>query len=300
MKILITGGSGLIGTALCEKLQSRSHSLIVLTRTPEIAAKKLGADIRFLTDLNQIKPNENIDAVINLAGAPIADKRWTPKRKKILEDSRIQLTANLIQQLAKLNQKPRVLISGSAIGYYGNGEDNILSEQTQANDEFTHRLCAAWEMQALRAKAQGIRVCILRTGIVIAPDGGMIKKLLPLFRLGLGAQLGNGKQWMSWIHISDMTDLILYLLDNEEQSGIFNATSPNPVTNKVFTKELAKALHRPALFTFPERLLKLIFGEMAHILITGQHVIPKRLLQTDFHYDYPDIHKALENIRAKK
>ena len=297
MKILITGGTGLIGNALSKQLIAEGHSLAVLTRHPE---KYQSTNIHYIGNFAEINDEDAIDAVINLAGEPIADKRWTADRKKQLEDSRIALTAQLISTLSRLKTKPTVLISGSAIGYYGNGEDNTLTEHSNATDEFSHRLCAAWEMQALRAKALGIRVCIVRTGIVLAQNGGMLKKLSLPFKLGLGAFLGSGNQWMSWIHLDDVVNCILFLLKNDGLKGIFNATTPQPVTNRDFTRAYAKSLRRPALFTFSESLLTLMFGEMAHILVTGQRVIPQQLQEAGFKFQYPELEPALNEISGRK
>lgn len=299
MNILITGGSGLVGSALCESLDGLGHTITVLSRSVSRTRKKLPQIERIIAHFDEVDSTTHFDAVINLAGESIADKRWTPKRKQVLRDSRIALTADLIALIKRLKTKPDVLISGSAIGYYGDGEDNILTEHSSVVDEFSHQLCAAWETQALRAKAYVPRVCIIRTGIVFSQSGGMLKKLLPSFRFGLGAKLGDGKQWMSWIHLRDLVSVINQLLNDASCSGIYNATSPNPITNAEFTKLLAHTLKRPSFLTLSSSFLHLLFGEMSQLLITGQRVKPKRLLDAGFEFEYPDAAKALNEIIKK-
>ncbi len=300
MQILITGGTGYIGRALCARLQQRGDQVTVLTRQPSAAASKLGSNCRFVAKLDDIAATEHIDAVINLAGEPIADRSWTAKRKELLEKSRIGVTQDLLALMRRLKHKPTTLISGSAVGYYGDCGDNIVTEFTNPHDEFSHRLCAAWEMQALRAKAMGTRVCVVRTGVVVGPDGGFLGRLLPVFRLGLGGRLGDGSQWFSWIHRDDYVNLLLFLLDNESLSGLFNGTAPNPVTNRDFTKIFAKALHRPAFFHVPAWVLRKLLGELSGLLLTGQRVIPKNALAAGFVFAYPDLASALKQILGKK
>jgi len=292
MNILITGGTGFIGSRLCKKLIV-NHTLYVLTRNPERARKKLSNEIFFVKSLRDIDPSTPINTIINLAGEAIADKRWSADRKKRLETSRVDLTADLISFIEKRENKPTLLISGSAIGYYGDCGSNTVTEQSDPNDEYTHRLCADWENQALRAKASDVRVCILRTGIVIGSNGGLLKKLLPTFQIGLGARLADGNQWMSWIHIDDYINMILFLMDNETQSGIFNATAPQPVTNAEFTKTFANVLNRPSFLVLPRVLLEKIFGEMSCLLSTGQRVIPKKFQDTSFYFEYSTLKPAL-------
>jgi len=299
MNILITGGTGFIGQPLCAKLLQLNHTLTVLTRNPKKARKKLGEDITFIQNFDELTSSTKLDAVINLAGESIADKKWSIERKRLLESSRIDLTADLVAYMRQLDTKPSVLVSGSAIGFYGEGGDEILTEHTDPHDEFTHRLCAAWEMQALRAKADDIRVAILRTGLVIGKNGGFLQKMLPSFKLGGGAQLGDGKQWMSWIHLDDYINIILFLLENKNQNGIFNATAPTPVPNKFFSNMLASVLKRPRVLTLPKSVLGVMFGEMSHLLTTSQRVIPSRLLKAGFEFKYPALKPALAEACGK-
>jgi len=298
MKILITGGTGFIGRSLIKQLESLDHQVLVLSRNKTNAKKLLGQHVTAVESFSEIDVSTDIDAVINLAGEPIADGRWTDKKKKIIESSRIDLTADLVAFMRQLKTPPKVLISGSAIGYYGEGGDNVLTEHTDPHDEFTHRLCASWEMQALRAKADDTRVAILRTGLVIGRDGGVLSKMLLPFKLGLGAQLGNGGQWMSWIHLNDYVNIILHLLDDDTQQGIFNATAPTPVTNKEFSNTLASVLKRPRLLVAPASVLKLLMGEMSLLLTTSQRVIPEKLEKTDFEFKHKTLRSALEEVCA--
>lgn len=293
---LITGGTGLIGSALCKALLSQDNKIIVLSRNPSSVAERCGKDVTAVASLDEIHTETRIDVVINLAGEPIADKRWTTKRKQQLTDSRVAFTKNLVEWLIRRKYKPECLISGSAVGWYGDQGEKILNEQCQYNDEFTHQLCDAWEQQALRAGQLGIRVGILRTGLVLSPDGGFLSKIRLPFQLGLGGKLGTGQQYMPWIHIDDMVELIQYLVDNEQLKGIFNACSPSPVSNAEFTKALAQQLHRPAWFGVPSFVLKLMLGEMSRLLLTGQRAIPTKLAVNGFKFDYTELELALANV----
>jgi len=299
MKILITGGTGLIGRSLSKTFHDQGHDLIVLTRNPRKAKPLQRYNAHLISNFDQIDKNEKIDIVINLAGEPIANKRWTKDQKRKIWKSRIETTTKLVELIGRLSVAPKVLISGSAVGYYGDCGDRKLNELSNPHDEFSHQLCAAWEMQAVRAKAFNTRVCILRTGLVLANNDGFLKKMLPSFKLGLGATLGNGKQWMSWIHINDFINIIHFLLKNESLSGVFNAAAPNPVTNKIFTKSLGSALRRPTLFVMPGFMLKKMFGEMSTLLLTGQRVIPEKLLKARFEFAFPTLDVALENVLKK-
>ncbi len=296
MKILITGGTGFIGRSLIKQLESLGHQILVLSRDKIKAKKLLGQHITTVESFSEIDESTKIDAVINLAGEPIADGRWTDKKKQRIESSRIDLTADLVAFMRRLKTPPKVLISGSAIGYYGEGGDNILTEHTDPHDEFTHRLCASWEMQALRAKADDTRVAILRTGLVIGRDGGFLSKMLLSFKLGLGAQLGNGTQWMSWIHLTDYVNIILYILADDTQHGIYNATAPTPVTNKDFSNTLASVLKRPRLLVVPASFLTFLMGEMALLLTTSQRVIPEKLEKSGFEFKHKTLRSALEEV----
>ena len=221
------------------------------------------------------------------------DETWTEKRKQVLRDSRIALTEKLVQCIAAAKQKPSVLLSGSAVGFYGNGGDKELYESASAGNDFAANLCRDWESAALAAKASGVSVCLLRTGLVLSKNGGLLGKMLLPFKLGMGARLGNGKQWMSWVHIDDYVAMVLRLLQDEQMDGPFNMTAPNPVTNAEFTRVLARTLHRPALFVAPGIMLRLAMGERAALLLEGQRVLPANLADAGYQYKYPKLSNAL-------
>lgn len=293
MNILLTGGTGFIGAALCRELSNDGHLLTVLSRNPAKVPHRCGENVNGIGRLDKLGAESHFDAIINLAGEGIADARWSDSRKKLLRDSRIGVTAQLIRYIERAERKPAVLISGSAVGYYGDQGDKLLDENAPGHGGFGHRLCAEWEQMALQAESSGVRVCIIRTGLVIAAGGGFLQRLLPTFKLGLGGRLGSGLQWMSWIHRDDYIAMVKLLLASPELQGVFNGVAPHPVTNSEFTCCLAKALHRPALLPVPAAALKLLLGEMAGILLGGQRVLPARLQQAGFTFQYPRLEEAL-------
>jgi uncharacterized protein (TIGR01777 family) len=299
MHILITGGTGLIGRHLCKALLAEGHQLTVLSRHPETVAVKCGADVRAITSLEKWLPEQTFDAVINLAGEPIVDAYWSVRRKQVLRNSRIALTEKLVQCIVAAKQKPSVLLSGSAVGFYGNGGDKELYESASVGNDFAAKLCRDWEVPALAAKAAGVRVCLLRTGLVLSRDGGLLGKMLPPFKLGMGARLGNGKQWMSWVHIDDYVEMVLRLLQDEQMSGPFNMTAPNPVTNAEFTRVLARTLHRPAYFIAPGFMLQLAMGERAALLLEGQRVLPANLTDAGYQFKFHNLSSALEALLSR-
>lgn len=296
MHILLTGGTGLIGSALCKSLVKKGNTLTVLTRNIQQAKHLLPFDgVHFIEQLTEIKPDSYFDAVVNLAGAPIA-KRWTAHYKEIIQQSRILLTQTLVSTLTALKVPPAVLVSGSAIGFYGPQGDNPLSESEPFVECFSHELCQMWENAANDAAKAGIRVVNLRTGIVLAKKGGALAKMRLPFLLGLGGPIGNGEQWMSWIHLEDMINIIQYCI-HENIQGPVNATAPNPVTNKQFAQTYAQTLHRPAIVTMPASFLRLGLGQMAEeLLITGQRVLPAKLTQSGFTFSYPALEGALNSL----
>ena len=295
MKILITGGTGFIGSLLCRKLQGLGHQLVVLSRTPGKVNDRCGSTVAAIASLDEMDRQTSIGAIFNLAGEPIADSRWSEEKKRLLLESRIGITQQLIDYIERAEVKPRHLISGSAVGYYGDCGDRPLDEDSPSHDEFTHQLCQQWEQRALLAEQQGVKVSIVRTGLVVGRGGGFLQRMLPAFRLGLGGRMGSGRQWMSWVHIEDLTRLLIYLLENE-LAGIFNGTAPEPVTNAEFTRVLARCLNRPALLPMPAVMLKLAFGEMSRLLLTGQRVLPKRALDAGFEFRYRDLEAALREV----
>lgn len=296
MRILLTGGTGLIGRALCRHWAAQGHELLVWSRRPgEVEALCSGA--RGIGRLAELDGETPVDAVVNLAGAPIADRPWTAARRRLLWESRVTLTRQLVDWLLSRPVRPRVLVSGSAVGWYGDGGERRLSEESAAGrEDFGSELCFAWEEEALRAGEAGIRVVLVRTAPVLAREGGMLGRLLPPFRLGLGGRLGSGRQWMPWIHIEDEVGLIDFLLKHEECCGPYNACAPNPVRNAEFTRILARVLRRPALLPAPACVLRLALGEMAVLLLGGQHLQPQRTLDAGYQFRFPDLETALTDL----
>lgn len=295
MNILLTGGTGLIGSALieaCFKQDPEAHSFTVLTRKP----RPLRAGVIYVRDLSDIPLETQFDAVINLAGEPIADAHWTNSRKEKLIASRVDTTQKLINFLAMLEHTPSVLISGSAVGWYGDQGDTEVNEDTNPQQEFTHELCRLWEEAALAAENFGMRVCLLRTGLVLSPKGGFLKRMLLPFKLGLGGKMGKGKHYMPWVHIDDLLAQILFLIHHANCFGAFNATAPKPVTNSAFTRELGKLLRRPTLLPMPAWFVELVFGEMSRLLLTGQNALPEKFISAGFTFKYADLENALDQV----
>lgn len=295
MNILLTGATGFIGSALVNHWRTQHH-LIVLTRSVAKAQQLFGSEIKAVSDIQHVDFNQ-LDAVVNLAGEPIVGKRWSEAQKQRLCDSRWQLTDALVQAINQATTPPKVFISGSAVGVYGRQQQQLITEQfNHYHQEFSQHLCQHWETLALQANPEHTRVCLLRTGIVLAKHGGALQKMLLPFKLGLGGKIGSGEQFMSWIHLNDMVRLIDFLLLHPTLSGTFNATAPEPVSNKVFSATLAKVLHRPALLPMPAFILRLLMGEMADLLLTGQRVLPANLTQAGFTFNFPQLEPALQSI----
>lgn len=299
MQILLTGGTGLVGRALCRHFSQQGHSLIVLSRDPgKVAGLCSGA--RGIGSLEELNVTDAVDAVINLAGAPIADRPWTKGRRRMLRESRIDLTRNLVDWMSRRDQAPGVLLSASATGWYGDRGEEQLDETSAAPvADFASQLCSDWEAEVMRAAELGTRVACLRFAPVLAADGGMLARLLPVFRLGLGGRLGNGRQWMPWIHLDDLVRLFDHLLNNDSCQGVYNACSPMPVRNAEFTRTLAQTVRRPAIFPAPDWLLRLALGEMSILLTGGQHVMPKRTADSGFDWQYPELSAALQQLLHK-
>ncbi len=299
MHILLTGGTGFIGCALAAELRHQGHRLTVLTRKPATLAAHCGPDVSALASLTGWSPDRTFDAVINLAGAPIMARRWTGARKQVLRDSRVALTHQLVERMALAREPPAVFISGSAIGIYGDRGDEALDENSPgAGDGFSQQLCSDWEQAAKRAETLGVRVCLLRTGLVIGRRGGFLQQMLLPFRLGLGGRIGDGRQWMSWIHLADHIAMTRFLIDSPNAHGAFNVTAPNPVTNQVFTHTLAELLHRPAWLPIPAWLLRLAAGEMAELLLGSQRVLPQKALAGGFKFTHATLESALREVLA--
>jgi uncharacterized protein (TIGR01777 family) len=299
MKILITGASGLIGRRLSETLLSQSHEITVLTRAPERAAKILGPKIHLWRTLADKTSLDGFDAVINLAGEPIAEKRWTKEQKQKLCDSRWQLTEKLAQLINASSQPPAVFISGSAVGYYGDQGQAVVAEDEPPNKQFTWQLCARWEALALAAESEKTRVCLLRTGVVLAEKGGALAKMALPFRAGLGGPIGEGDQYMPWIHIDDMVNGIIFLLNHETLNGPFNMVAPYPVRNDQFSALLGEVLHRPAFIRVPAGVIRLLMGESAILVLGGQRAIPKKLEDAGFAFKFSELKPALQDVLEK-
>lgn len=309
MHVFITGGTGLIGTALLAELLAQGHHVTALTRSPKRALKRfkhlisapgVGSRIQCISSLEYLAHLNNYDAVINLVGEPIAQKRWSTRQKNKLEMSRWHTTEQLTELIKRSASPPNVFVSGSAIGYYGrHGNDpapHLTENSAVGGEDYSHKLCAKWEHYARQAKSENTRVILLRTGIVLAKKGGALQKLLPQFQLGLGGKIGDGKHYMSWIHIDDMVGAILHLLDNCECDGTFNLAAPKAVTNAEFASTFAQVLRRPARFTTPSSILKLAFGEMADLLIYGHNVYPKALLDSGYVFQHTTLESGLTHL----
>lgn len=297
MKILITGGSGFIGRALCERLAEHGHQLVVLSRRPNKAAPLLPEGTRVIASLDEIADDDPIDAIVNLAGENLFAGRWTQPRKEKLMASRLDTTHALVDLVRRLRRAPAVMVSGSAVGFYGNAGDVELTEHSSARrKDFGYRLCDAWEQAARDVTRSGVRLCLVRTGVVLGRDGGMLGKLLPLYRFGLGARLGDGSQWLSWIHLDDMVAILVSALETPGVDGVFNATAPHPVTQRQFHQALATALNRPAPLWLPGPLLRAGLGEMSEMLLGGQRVYPRRLEDQGFVFRFPRLEDALADL----
>lgn len=294
---LITGGTGFIGSRLVQDLVTAGHDAVVYTRNPDKHQGRHGDKVRYVGSFGEIDSSSYFSAVINLAGEGIADKRWSDKRKAELRASRIDLTRALVELLASLHTRPEVMVNASAIGWYGAQGDTPLTEESGYHPEFTHDLCQEWEEAAGAVTDLGIRLCITRFGLVLGRNGGLLKRLLPPFYFGLGGRIGSGRQVMTWVHLDDLIKGINYLVDNTRLNGVFNLTAPGAVTNAEFTRGLGAAISRPTIFPLPAFVVKLLFGEMGdRLLLHGQHVVPHRLLESGFEFDFPTLDEALADI----
>jgi hypothetical protein len=299
MNITISGASGFIGRRLLKSLAKAGHSLHVLSRH---AGTNLPAGVRISTwdPLKGPPPAESLreaDAIIHLAGEPVA-QRWTAEAKRRIRESRVAGTRNLVEALVTLTQRPEALICAAAIGYYGSRGDEVLTESSAPGSGFLPEVCVAWEREAQAAEALGVRVVRVRMGLVLDAGGGALQRMLPPFRMGVGGRLGNGRQWMSWIHLEDLAALFQFAVESQVR-GPLNGVAPNPVTNSDFTRELARALGRPAVFPVPGFALRLLFGEMADVLLDSQRVAPGAPEAAGFRFRFPQLAQALAGLLGR-
>lgn len=295
MAIVVAGGTGFLGRKLAQRLDAAGQTIVTLTRRSPAA----GGQLQWQPDGTAgdlAQHLEGADAVVNLAGEAIADRRWTADRKAALHRSRILATRTLASAIRACRTPPRVFISGSGIGYYGAHGDEPVTESTGPGADFLARLCVEWEQEARAIDARATRLAIVRTGLVLDSKEGALAKMLPPFKLGAGATLGSGNQFMPWIHVDDWTTLLAWLIGNDQASGAFNASAPEPVTNREFTRTLARVLKRPALVTAPAFVLQLALGELASVLLTGQRALPACAEQLGFRFSFRSLEPALRSL----
>ncbi len=300
MRVVVSGATGLIGTQLVAALKARGDDVTVLSRNPERAAAALGVEAVAWQPLSAPPPTEALagrDAVIHLAGEPVA-QRWSAAAKQAIHNSRETGTRHLVDAIAASDRKPAALLSSSAVGYYGKHGDDVVTEQTAAGNNFLAGVCVAWEREALRAEALGLRVVIVRTGVVLDASGGALKAMLPPFKAGVGGPVAGGRQYMPWIHGDDIVGLYLAALDDPSWSGPVNGTAPEPVTNAVFSKALGRALGRPAVLPVPGFAIRAIYGEMAEIVTEGQRAVPAAAERLGYSFKQPELDEALRAALA--
>lgn len=299
MKIFVTGGTGFVGTYLSDHLVHHGNEVTILARSVE-GSRVASPGITYLQgDCTQKGPWQDSigdhDIIINLAGASIFS-RWTKEYKKLLMESRISTTRNLVEAIPTGSGKHITLFSTSAVGYYGFHEDEELVEQSAPGDDFLARLAVAWEREALKAEERDARVVVTRFGIVLGKNGGALGQMIPLFKMFIGGPIGSGRQWFSWVHIKDLAEAFVFLMKHPEISGPLNLSTPNPIRNKDLAKAIGKALHRPSFMPAPGFMINLVLGEFGSVILKGQRVIPRRLLDSGFVFQYPEIDKALQSI----
>ena len=308
MKVAITGATGFVGSRLVEKLKAEGHQILVLTRNQERAKRIFPASTFPNLEVFAYRPAESgnwqqsiadCDAVVNLAGEPIAE-RWTPEHKKAILESRQLGTRKIVEAIALAEPKPSVLINASAIGYYGTSETATFDEDSPGGNDFLAEVCKKWEAEAQKVKEAGVRLVILRTGIVLDKDGGALAKMLPPFKLFAGGPLGSGRQWFSWIHRDDLVNLIVEALKRPDIEGTFNATAPNPVRMNQFCQTLGEVMNRPSWLPVPAFALETLLGEGAKVVLEGQQVLPKKIQSIAFQYQYPTLKSALEGIISER
>lgn len=295
MKALVTGGTGFIG----QNLIRRQESPVILGRSPEKIRKIFPEARAYAWQPGEPVTEEafqGVDTVFHLAGESIFKGRWNQAKKDRILSSRVEGTASMVDSLARMESPPETLICSSAVGYYGSRGDEVLTESSGPGADFLAQVCQAWEKEARKAEKLGIRVVCIRTGVVLGRDGGALPQMLPPFKAGLGGKLGSGRQYMAWIHIDDLIEIMLYAAADKELKGPVNAVTPQPITNKEFTKTLASVLHRPAILPVPAPLLRIILGEFGKVLLSSQRALPQKLEAAGYEFKYPDIRQALEAV----
>ncbi|HLW56900.1 MAG TPA: TIGR01777 family oxidoreductase [Bacteriovoracaceae bacterium] len=299
MRVLVTGATGFVGQVLVRQLLDQHHEVVILTRNIPKAAIVLGSRCKYFQWSNISEPApleafEGVDGVVNLMGENIGSRRWSPEQKKVIYNSRIDGTARLIDTIAKLENKPSVFVSASAIGVYGSRGPEELTENSPVGEGFLAHVCRDWEEQAFRALELGMRVAVIRTGVVLGRNGGVLDRMLPIFKVGLGGPMGEGNQYMSWIHVEDLAAMYVEALINKNISGVNNGTAPYPATNSDFTKALGKVLKKPTALRAPRFVLKKALGEMSTLVLDGQKVLPSKFKSENFRYRYPTLDMALK------
>jgi uncharacterized protein len=299
MKVAITGATGFVGSRLVEQLQAKGHQPLILTRNRDAALKVFpNLEVVAYTPTESGSWQEAIsgcDAVVNLAGEPIAENRWTAKQKQEILNSRQLSTEKIVEAIVKANPKPTVLVNASAIGFYGTSETATFDESSISGNDFLAEVCQKWEAEAQKVKEVGVRLVILRLGIVLG-NGGALAKMIPPFKLFAGGPLGTGKQWFSWIHRDDLVNLIIEALTRSDVEGVLNATAPNPVRMSELCQTLGNVLNRPSWLPVPGFALEALLGEGAQVVLEGQQVLPKRTISYGFNYQYPTLKQALDEI----
>ncbi|PIR00080.1 MAG: TIGR01777 family protein [Nitrospinae bacterium CG11_big_fil_rev_8_21_14_0_20_45_15] len=301
MKVMVTGATGFVGRELIKKLNQKGHEILVLTRNPDTARLKIPVHctIRAWNPEKESLPVgllKGVDAIINLAGEGIADGRWSVSRKRKIIESRVLAVRRLVEAMAGTDDRPKVFVSASAIGFYGDRGDEFLDETSAKGEGFLSDVCQDWENEILKAKELGVRTVACRIGMVLGHDGGALAKMLVPFKLGVGGNIASGTQWMSWIHVSDLVNVMIHSIENSAMNGIYNAVNPNWVRNETFTKTLGKILKRPTLLPIPQPVLKLALGELSELLLASQRVKANKLTDTGFQFQYPQLAVALKEV----
>jgi uncharacterized protein (TIGR01777 family) len=300
MKIAIVGGSGFIGRNLAKALHRAGEEVIIFSRKNSLPQELMGlANIHLVsTSKPSAKDLEGVDALVNLAGESVVGEKWSDKRKEALRTSRVDFTRSIVEELAKVKVKPKVFLQGSAIGFYGMHETGkpVFSEDAKSGEDFLAKLCVDWEEEANRMKEFGVRTVLIRTGIVLSPESGAMQQMLLPFKMFVGGPLGNGKQYMSWIHLADMIGAIQFLLANPKAEGAFNFTAPNPCSNEEFSTVLGKVMGRPSFMRVPSFPLIALYGEGAEVILKGQNVIPTKLTALNYQFQFPELKPALEDL----